>query len=273
MSMKEELVGLICQRLSANVSLHDQFQRSVEDVGVRYAVQEDLLPDSLAARIHAAFPAVSEMRLMSSFRERKYTSKNFDRFDPLLADITFALQDPRVVSVVEQITGIKQQMPDPSLYAGGLSAMARGHFLGPHIDNSHDGSRKYYRTLNLLYYVTPQWKLESGGNLELWDRRVKRNATVVSNFNRLVIMETNPWSWHSVSEVQTDRLRCCVSNYYFSPVSPTGTDYFNITAFSARPEQKVRRAIAWIDGRLRQALRRVVPQGVGRHDVYEGPRP
>ena len=149
--------------------------------------------------------------------------------------------------------------------------MAQGHFLCPHIDNSHDGTRSYYRTLNLLYYVTPDWALENGGNLELWDDRVKHHTTIQSNFNRLAIMETTPWSWHSVSEVKAQRLRCCVSNYYFSKRSPTGEDYFNITAFSARPEQKFLRVVTWVDGRLRQAVRRFVPTGIGRKDVYEGP--
>lgn len=270
--MKEQLVQFICDRLSrTEEQTRREFAQSVEDVGVRYAVVDDLLPPEIAQRIHEAFPPTGSMRLMNSFRERKYTSKKFEAFDPLMADITFAVQDPRVLAIVERITGIERQIPDARLYAGGLSAMARGHFLGPHLDNSHDGERRNYRTLNLLYYVTPDWSLECGGNLELWDRRVQRHATIVSRFNRLAIMETNPWSWHSVSEVRVDRVRCCVSNYYFSPQSPIGRDYFNITAFSARPEQRIRRALAWVDGHLRQALRAVVPQGVGRKDIYEGP--
>lgn len=270
--MKEMLVQLICDRLRQDADrIRVQFQESKHEVGVRYAVLDDLLPEDLAHQIYKAFPSGSAMRLMSSFRERKYTSKSFEKFDPLMADITFAIQNPRVVSIVEEITGIKDQVPDAKLYAGGLSAMAKGHFLGPHIDNSHDGARQNYRTLNLLYYVTPDWALENGGNLELWDKKVKRNATIVSQFNRLAIMETNPWSWHSVSGVKVDRERCCVSNYYFSKTSPTGEDYFNITAFSARPEQKFLRAVAYVDGCFRQAVRRVIPSGLGQKDVYEGP--
>jgi len=270
--MKEQLVQLICDRLNRSADqLSREFAESAREVGVRYAVVDDLLPEEIARRIHAAFPDPASMRLMDSFRERKYTSKSFDKFDPLMADITFAVQDPRVLAIVERITGIADQIPDAKLYAGGLSAMGKGHFLGPHIDNSHDGERRNYRTLNLLYYVTPDWTLENGGNLELWDRQVQRHATIVSRFNRLALMETNPWSWHSVSEVAVDRIRCCVSNYYFSPRSPIGKDYFNITAFSARPEQKLRRAIAWVDATLRQAVRKVVPRGLGRNDVYEGP--
>jgi hypothetical protein len=97
---------------------------------------------------------------------------------------------------------------------------------------------------------------------------VRRNVTIMSRFNRLVVMETTPWSWHSVSPVTVDRFRCCVSNYYFSPRSPIGADYFNVTSFSARPEQKMRRLVAWADGKLRQAVRKIIPSGVGRKDVY-----
>lgn len=270
--MQEQIVQFICERLREQIiTLREQFVRSSEEVGVRYVVIDDLLPASLAQDIYNAFPVSNNMRLMDSFREKKYTSKSFDKFNPLMADITFAVQDTRVIKLVEEITGIQHQIPDALLYAGGLSAMGAGHFLGPHIDNSHDGARKYYRTLNLLYYVTPEWKTEFGGNLELWDRKVKRSTTIPSKFNRLVIMETNPWSWHSVSAVKVEQLRCGVSNYYFSPVSPTGQDYFNVTSFSARPEQKALRAIAWMDNKMRQAIRQVAPSGLGKKDVFEAP--
>jgi hypothetical protein len=119
--------------------------------------------------------------------------------------------------------------------------------------------------------VTPRWSLECGGNLELWDRQVRRSTTIVSEFNRLVIMETNPWSWHSVSTVNVARVRNCVSNYYFSPRSPTGERYRNVTSFSAWPDQKMRRALGWADNKLREIVRLIVPAGVGKKDVYKDP--
>ncbi len=270
--MKNEIVRLVLARLEDQQQvLRMKFQNSIDDVGVRYCYVDDVLPLELAQLIYKAFPNVESMRLMKSFREQKFTSKNFDEFNSLMCDVTFAFQDPHVVALVQRITGINNQVPDEHLYAGGLSAMGKGHFLGPHIDNSHDGDRVNYRTLNLLYYVTPDWDRQNGGNLELWDKRVRRHVTIDSRFNRLVIMETNPWSWHSVSEVKVERYRCCVSNYYFSPDSPIGRDYFNVTSFSARPEQHFLRALAWADNRFRQAVRLVVPLGMGRKDVYEGP--
>jgi Rps23 Pro-64 3,4-dihydroxylase Tpa1-like proline 4-hydroxylase len=271
---KEQIVELILQRLNDEAAaLKSRFKGSVEEGGVGHCVVDKLLPVELAERIYNAFPAPESMRLMASFREKKYTSKNYDEFDPLLKDIMFAMQDERVIALVSEITGIREQIPDSSLYAGGLSAMTRGHYLSPHIDNSHEASRRFYRTLNLLYYVTPGWELENGGNLELWDRDVRKNTIIVSSFNRLAIMETTPTSWHSVSPVIADGTRCCVSNYFFSPQSPTGVEYFNVTSFSARPEQPFNRLLARIDNSLRQTIRKFVPHGVGKKDVYEGPKP
>lgn len=47
-----------------------------------------------------------------------------------------------------------------------------------------DLSNRLYRALNLLYYVSPGWRLENGGNLELWDEHVTTPMTVESRFNR-----------------------------------------------------------------------------------------
>ncbi|PRC92706.1 2OG-Fe(II) oxygenase [Solimicrobium silvestre] len=268
---RDELVDLIVTRLQEDkTTAREFFMQSKKDVGVRYCYIENLLPEDIAKKIYSVFPSLGQMRLMSSFRERKYTSKHFDQFNSILKDITFAMQDVAVVKVIEEITGITQQIPDPTLYAGGLSMMGEGHFLNPHIDNSHEVSRRYYRTLNLLYYVTPDWEIQNGGNLELWEKSVRENVVIHSKFNRLVLMETTPTSWHSVSPIIVPKLRCCVSNYYFSPVSPIKQDYFNVTSFSARPEQTFRRTAAWIDNGLRQAVRAIFPDGVGAKDLYKG---
>lgn len=267
----EYLSEMIANSLEKNKDiLKKKFNESKNEVGVRYCFLDNLLAETVAMEIFNLFPEQKQMRKMSSFREKKYTSKNFDLFSPILSDITFAIQEPNVISKVEEITGIKNQIADSSLYAGGLSLMEKGNFLNPHIDNSHEQSRKFYRTLNLLYYVTPDWQLENGGNLELWDLKVEKNVTIVSRFNRLVIMETNPWSWHSVSPIVVNQKRLCVSNYYFSPDSPIGKSYFNVTSFNARPNQKIRRVYSFLDSKIRNMIRYVVPKGIGKVDVYKG---
>ena len=268
--MRKNLVSLIVKKLSLESStLEKKFQDSINEVGVRYLAIDNLLPENIAKEIYSKFPSLDEMRYMSSFRENKFTSKNFDNHEPILTDITFALQDPEVLSQVEKITNISNQTSDPTLYAGGLSAMTKNNFLSPHIDNSHNSNKEQYRTLNLLYYVTPEWELENGGNLQLWDLNLKNNVTIHSKFNRLVLMETTPTSWHGVNKVNLDRSRFCVSNYYFSPNSPTGNDYFNVTSFSAPLSQPLRRFTGKFDSFLRNSLRRIFPSGIGREDTYK----
>ncbi len=271
--MRADIVAHLCSRLAPIVTeLADSFAASNAQIGTRHCIIDNLLPVGIAEEIYASFPPSRRMRRLNSFREAKYTSKSLDRFHTLMSDVTFAFQESAVVEIVERITSLPKQSPDSHLYAGGLSAMEKGDFLRPHIDNSHDGSRINYRTLNLLYYVSPNWCIESGGNLELWDRTRTEHVTIVSRFNRLVIMETAPWSWHSVSKVLANERRCCVSNYYFSPVSPTGHEYFNVTSYSARPEEKFLRSLTWVDNQVRRVVRRLAPKGIARTDTYRSPK-
>jgi Rps23 Pro-64 3,4-dihydroxylase Tpa1-like proline 4-hydroxylase len=262
------IADYVTRKLEASLDEYKRdYQTAKPHLATRFVSIPSLLPDELAQQIYREFPEPGSMRRMASMHERKYTSKKL-RSSPIVEACTFAFHDPRVVKAVEQITGSKALIPDERLYAGGISSMERGDYLHPHIDNSHDSERRLYRRLNLLYYVTPDWQVSNGGNLELWDDAVRERVTIPSSFNTLVIMETNKRSWHSVSEIRADQLRCCVSNYYFSRESPDGADYFHITFFSAPPEKPVRRALARVDGYARTLLRRVRKTGFARKDYY-----
>jgi Rps23 Pro-64 3,4-dihydroxylase Tpa1-like proline 4-hydroxylase len=268
-----ELAGLVARRLRGEAGrMRADFERPA--IGrTRVAVLDDVLPTDVAQSIHRAFPPQAQMRLLSSFREQKYTSKSLERMERLVHDALFAFQAPEVLAAVTEITAIRDMVADPMLYAGGISAMTRDQFLDPHIDNSHDSDGRLYRVLNLLYYVTPGWRPEFGGSLELWDQPVRRRFEIPSLFNRLVIMETNRTSWHSVNRVGVEGKRCCVSNYYFSPHSPNAAEVSHITFFHGRPEQPLRRLLATADGYARTLLRRVVRRGLGRQDLYRGGTP
>ena len=267
--MKELYVQMILDRLERDAEAIKADFEMPKGVATKFAAIDDLLPREEAERIAAAFPASQTMRLLDSFRERKYTSKALDEFDPIIADITFAFQDKRVIEKVAELTGIRDAVGDPHLYAGGISAMERGHFLNPHIDNSHDGERQNYRVLNLLYYITPSWDPANGGNLELWDENVRTRVEIPGLFNRLVLMATNDKSFHSVNEVHGEIPRRCISNYYFSPHSPNAYETFHVTYFMARPEQKFRRLVTRVDSELRTMLRKAKKGGFAKKDIFE----
>ncbi len=260
---RAELADLIVARLSeAAETARDAFQTPGR---IASAWIDDLLPPDIAAEIHARFPDPETMALKRSIKERKRVAAQMDQYDPLLEEVVYAFQDPRVVELIGEITGLRALEPDFDLYAGGISLMGQGDYLRPHLDNSHDGTRARYRVLNLLYYVTPDWSEADGGALQLWDQGpLTTPRTVASLFNRLVLMITDRTSWHSVNKVRRDGRRCCVSNYYFSTVSPDAADYFHATSFRGE-RAGAGDLVMQADNGLRTAVLRTLP------GVYKNP--
>jgi Rps23 Pro-64 3,4-dihydroxylase Tpa1-like proline 4-hydroxylase len=268
MSLNRDILAQeICSRLDAQRErIASQWTQSAP---IHHFVLDDLLPEEWTTRIRAAFPKPDAMVLKKNLREVKYVAAQMDRYDRLLEEIIYAFQAPGVVERIESITGLKALEPDTELYAGGISLMSPAHYLNPHIDNSHDRTRERYRVLNLLFYVSPQWPQDRGGNLELWPQGLGGPpTTLVSRFNRLVVMITHRHSWHSVSPNATTADRCCVSNYYFSRFPPGGVDYYHVTEFSGRPEQPLRSVLLRGDNWLRTIIRTKMPWAFKNRHFY-----
>ena len=259
---RTSLADLIFESLfNKKVALTEHFQNS--DSKIKYFFIDDLLPIEIATKIHQVFPKPEEMVLKKNIREHKYVAAQMNNYNPLLEEIIYAFQDQRIVSLVGEICAIQNILPDENLYAGGISMMGKNQYLNPHLDNSHDKDRNLWRVLNLLYYVTPNWNIEYGGNLELWPNGIdEKQLTIHSKFNRLAVMVTHNQSLHSVSPVVFDGYRCCVSNYYFSENPLLESDRFHVTSFRGRPENKFSDFILRMDSFVRMNLRKIFKKGV-----------
>lgn len=256
---RNEIISLITSKL--NQSKKEIIYQWNNPVGTntKHFYIDDFLPHHIVELAYNAFPKNAEgFYSLDSFREKKKTSRDLSEYDPILGEITYALQDKSIVSLIDSFIKFDNLEPDPTLARGGLSMMLRDDFLNPHLDNSHDATRNKYRRLNLLYYVSPDWKLENGGNFELWDEAQKTPTTIVAKQNRLLVMETHSKSWHSVSKVTVDQPRCCISNYYYSDQSPDSTNYYHVTSFTGRPEEKIKRTIGAVDNILRNAASKIL---------------
>jgi Rps23 Pro-64 3,4-dihydroxylase Tpa1-like proline 4-hydroxylase len=259
---RKELAYLICDQLTKNrVVLKNQFLKSKATIG--YFFIDDLLPEELALEIHNKFPTTDKAVRKKNLREFKFTAYQMDLYDSLLEDLIYAFQDEKVIQLISGICDLEQVYGDENLYAGGLSLMEKDNFLNPHLDNSHDKDRERWRVLNLLYYVTPNWTLENGGNLEVWPNGLKQaQTTIESKFNRLVVMTTHQKSWHSVSKVLKEDIRCCVSNYYFSKQPLLESDTFHVTTFRGRSSEKVKDLFLRLDTTLRSNIRKLFKKGM-----------
>lgn len=115
------------------------------------------------------------------------------------------VQAQEFLELISHLTGVDNLIPDPSFYGGGTHENLHGQELDPHIDFNLDERHWYYRRLNLLIYLNPQWQADWGGNLELHSnpRQPEENRikSFVPIFNRCLIFETNEYSWHGFSQI------------------------------------------------------------------------
>ena len=204
MQRKEIADKILISINEKKTALRAMFLNSKHAIGYFYI--DTLLPQELVDEINDVFPNISALTLKKSLKQCKYVSAQMDAHESLLEEVIYAFQDERVVSLIQEICGITSVIEaDEDLYAGGLSLMNKDGFLNPHIDNSHDNERDKWRALNLLYYVSPKWKKENGGNLELWPNGTKGEVIEIESFqNRLVVMATHNKALHSVNKVLVD---------------------------------------------------------------------
>ena len=267
MANNQDISNLIYKKIFSNrISLIEKWNNP-KDTHTKHIIIDNLLPNKICNDIYNLFPSnLSSFYTRKSFRESKKTSANINLYDEKLRETLFAFQEKKVINLISEITNMDNLEADKSLYAGGLSVMNKNDFLNPHIDNSHNISRNRYRRLNLLYYITPDWDISNGGNFELWDNNVKKPKVIISNFNRLVIMETTRYSWHSVNKLLSNKARCCLSNYYFTKNSPlkSNNQYFHVTSFTGRPNEKYKIAYALLDNNIRNVISKILKFGRGR---------
>jgi len=75
-------------------------------------------------------------------------------------------------------------------------------------------------------------------------------------------MATHQNSWHSVSKIVENKVRCCVSNYYFSKEPLLPTDTFHVTTFRGWPKEKLKDVLLQIDNKIRSSVRFLFKKGV-----------
>ena len=236
----------------------------------KHFIIDNLIDDSLLFDIYKeAIKHEDEFIKQKSLKSKKSNANNLDLFSDSLKKLVFAFQDQKVIKKISDILDLTNLEPDPYLYAAGISAMRKGDFLNPHLDNSHDVKRERYRRLNLLYYITPEWSLTNGGNFELWDNKISEPLVIHSKFNRLLVMNTDTSSYHSVNKVLVNKTRFCVSNYYYSKDSPSGKSYKHVTSFYGRPKQNILNIISPFDNFVRNLSLKLFNFGRGKKQLYK----
>ena len=135
---------------------------------------------------------------------------------------------------------------DHGLNGGGWHMHGKGGNLNVHLDYNIHPKLGEQRKLNIIIYMTPDWKTEWGGGLELWSHdettgRPKNLVKTVENkFNRAVIFDTTQNSWHGLPKhlnCPDGILRKSLAAYYVQP-APAGSSSRGKALFAPTEEQK-----------------------------------
>lgn len=225
---------------------HGDAYRSAEPFP--HIVIDDFLPATTVDRILAEFPSATAAhddpawRRYQRAQERdKYQLSDERRIPPFIREVLFAFNSAVFLGFLQELTGIRGLVADPSLWGGGLHQTTRGGKLGIHADFNRHPDLDLDRRLNLLLFLNPGWDERWGGALELWARDMKRCAVrIVPVLNRCVIFSTNDWSFHG----HPDPLDCppevsrrSLALYYYSNGRPADEviPRHNDTLFRRRP--------------------------------------
>jgi len=116
-------------------------------------------------------------------------------------------------AALRDMTGIEDLSSDE--VGGGLHETGEGGLLGMHRDFNYNPNTGAPRRLNLLTYLNDGWDCSWGGCLYLGADQEK---VVVPAFNRTVLFECGPESWHGHPDpIVGDHLRRSLATYYYTP--------------------------------------------------------
>lgn len=98
---------------------------------------------------------------------------------------------------LSKMSGIRNLIPDPSLFGAGIHQISAGGLLKIHADFSTHRKYGLDRRLNFLLYLNEDWQNDWGGDLELWDKDMEGPPVrVAPHANKCVIFTTTSTSFH-----------------------------------------------------------------------------
>jgi hypothetical protein len=133
--------------------------------------------------------------------------------------------------LISRVTGIPDLQYDPYYFGGGTHENLHGQSLDAHVDFNFHPVTRQHRRLNLIVYLTEEWRDEWGGSIQLHrDPYLPPDedeiVTITPAFNRCVIFETNEHSWHGFPRIdlpqdKRDTSRRSFALYYYTETRPS----------------------------------------------------
>jgi len=166
-----------------------------------HVVIDDFLPLDQAKVLANVFPTPEDDVAWDHYAapglEVKLGCGDETKFPTAIRTALRDLNSSAFVRILEKLTSIEYLLTDVHLLGGGMHLTRHGGVLGIHADFNWHPQIHAHRRLNLLVYLTPDWRPEYGGELELWStdgRQLVRRVEPI--FNRAVLFATRSDTFH-----------------------------------------------------------------------------
>tara|TARA_B100001063_G_scaffold196146_1_gene188037 strand:+ start:1459 stop:2337 length:879 start_codon:yes stop_codon:yes gene_type:complete len=193
-----------------------------------HIVIKNYFDQNFLSKVLDEFPNLSKISSSKNYNNKneiKFSNnkkKNFKKNTKILFKF---LNSKLFLNFVQNLASINEKLlPDFELNGGGLHEIKRGGVLKIHTDFNKHPYKNIDRRINVLIYLNKQWKKSYGGNLELWNKSMKKCVKKIApNFNTMVIFSTNDFTNHG----HPNPLKCpetisrkSIATYYFSKGRP-----------------------------------------------------
>jgi len=212
----------------------------------------NFLNESYAELIYENFPVDVDSGKWHEYNnpiEYKYAFDDIDNAPRSIKKIFNLFSCKEIVNVFSNISGIETLEYDPYLHGAGLHIHKKDGKLDMHLDYEKHPFLDKERRLNIILYMSKDWKEEWNGDTQLWNKDM--SECIVRSyvkFNTAIIFKTNESSWHGLPDkivCPEGVLRKSIAYYYISPLesSPNddkigndGSGYRTKASFIKRPQ-------------------------------------
>jgi|WetSurMetagenome_2_1015567.scaffolds.fasta_scaffold32985_2 hypothetical protein len=204
-----------------------------------HVVIPDFLPITVARALAYEFPAIQDHGWClagpgdsvhtGDINIEKVQNDREEHFPPFIRHMMHEFNSSTFLDFLMILTGYTGLLSDPWFGGCGLHSTGRGGRLMIHADEDRHPNPKLHQILNAIYYVTPDWRDEWGGHLELWDDEARTCVRrIAPTFNSLVVFYTGRRSFHGHPHpLQTPAgiRRNSLAAYYYTTDRTLDDDY------------------------------------------------